>query len=445
MVKYLKAITASLLIALAIVIGANPRNVYSQAQAVLFGSYMGAAKAVTVTTNGYLNVSVQGGGAGVVAPANGGTGISSYAVGDLLYASGATTLSKLADVAAGSYLRSGGVTTAPVWSTTTLPNSASVGDLMYASATNVYANLADVAVGSVLISGGVTTAPAWSSALGLGTCATTTSVIRIILCTATVGHSQVQFTSTGTAAGDYMDYIVKSGTTVANVGASNQNYGAGALGSGRSWLDTANITGAGWDYSAQGTNGTHCWFTTSSYTKRACLDVSGLAFANGGWLGFAAGTGASDAGIARTGAAAFAFGNGSNGDFTATLKATIANFVGSYQLNGVLMDSATAPTIASGGCTSPAVTHNNGTAAFLLTLGTSCTNVKTITLTMPAAAHFWAMDCNNNTSDAAQALMIVASRGMSTTAVVLTSYSRTTGLPLDYVASDTLLCKARAE
>jgi len=45
----------------------------------------------------------------------GGTGITSYAVGDLLYASGATTLSKLADIAAGSCLKSGGVTTAPVW------------------------------------------------------------------------------------------------------------------------------------------------------------------------------------------------------------------------------------------------------------------------------------------------------------------------------------------
>lgn len=50
--------------------------------------------------------------------ANGGTNISSYAVGDLIYASGSTTLSKLADVATGSVLVSGGVTTAPAWSST---------------------------------------------------------------------------------------------------------------------------------------------------------------------------------------------------------------------------------------------------------------------------------------------------------------------------------------
>lgn len=56
----------------------------------------------------------QTGGADV-AVADGGTNISSYAVGDLLYASGATTLSKLADVAVGNVLLSGGVTTAPAY------------------------------------------------------------------------------------------------------------------------------------------------------------------------------------------------------------------------------------------------------------------------------------------------------------------------------------------
>lgn len=51
-----------------------------------------------------------------VTAAQGGTGIASYAVGDLLYASASTTLSRLADVATGSVLISGGVTTVPAWS-----------------------------------------------------------------------------------------------------------------------------------------------------------------------------------------------------------------------------------------------------------------------------------------------------------------------------------------
>lgn len=50
-----------------------------------------------------------------VPAANGGTGQSSYAVGDIIYASGATTLAKLADVATGNALISGGVGVAPSW------------------------------------------------------------------------------------------------------------------------------------------------------------------------------------------------------------------------------------------------------------------------------------------------------------------------------------------
>ena len=45
----------------------------------------------------------------------GGTGQTSYAVGDLLYASSTTALSRLADVATGNVLRSGGVGAAPAW------------------------------------------------------------------------------------------------------------------------------------------------------------------------------------------------------------------------------------------------------------------------------------------------------------------------------------------
>lgn len=98
-----------------------------------------------------------------LAAASGGTGFASYAVGDVLYADTTTTLAKLADVSAGSYLRSGGVSTAPVWSTVKLPNTATTGDVWYASAANTMSALADVAAGSYLRSGGVATAPVWSS------------------------------------------------------------------------------------------------------------------------------------------------------------------------------------------------------------------------------------------------------------------------------------------
>jgi len=71
--------------------------------------------------NGSLQVSgslVAGGslslGTALTAP-NGGTGFSSFAVGDLLYADTSTSLAKLADIATGNVLRSGGVGVAPAW------------------------------------------------------------------------------------------------------------------------------------------------------------------------------------------------------------------------------------------------------------------------------------------------------------------------------------------
>lgn len=119
-----------------------------------------------------------------VSAANGGTGIASYAVGDIVYASATTTLAKLAGVATGNVLISGGVTTAPAWGkvglTThvsgTLPAanggtgiaSYAVGDIVYASGATAFTALAAVATGNVLISGGVTTAPAWGK-VGLTT------------------------------------------------------------------------------------------------------------------------------------------------------------------------------------------------------------------------------------------------------------------------------------
>ena len=61
----------------------------------------------------------------VVSASKGGTGRSSYTVGDLLYASGATALSTLAGVATGNVLLSGGVATAPAWGKVDLASAVS--------------------------------------------------------------------------------------------------------------------------------------------------------------------------------------------------------------------------------------------------------------------------------------------------------------------------------
>ena len=176
----------------------------------------------------------------------GGTGFASYVVGDILYASTTTALSKLADVATGNSLISGGVGVAPSWgkigltthvsgtlptanggtnltsftsggavyatstsvlTTGTLPSTAggtgltsftsggavyatstsvlttgtlpataggtgqasyAIGDLLYASTTTALSKLADVATGNALISGGIGVAPSWGK-IGLTT------------------------------------------------------------------------------------------------------------------------------------------------------------------------------------------------------------------------------------------------------------------------------------
>jgi hypothetical protein len=72
-------------------------------------SISGGTTGLTPSSATYGNVTL----AGTLAASNGGTGQTSFAVGDLLYASTTTALSKLADVATGNALISGGVGVAP--------------------------------------------------------------------------------------------------------------------------------------------------------------------------------------------------------------------------------------------------------------------------------------------------------------------------------------------
>lgn len=113
-----------------------------------------------------------------IAPSHGGTGLTSYTIGDLIYASGATTLNTLSDVATGNALISGGVGAAPSWGkiglathvSGTLPianggtgdgATPTAGAVAYGNGT-AYAFTAAGTAGQVLISGG-TGAPTWTT------------------------------------------------------------------------------------------------------------------------------------------------------------------------------------------------------------------------------------------------------------------------------------------
>ena len=209
-------------------IGINGNQITSGTvgSAYLTGSYTGITGVGTLTAGTW--------NATAIAAIYGGTGQTTYAVGDLLYASSTTALSKLADVATGNALISGGVTTAPSWGkiglTThvsgTLPvanggtniTSYAVGDIVYASAATTLASLADVATGNALISGGIGVAPSYGK-IGLTTHVSGTLPIANggTNATTTPTSGAVAY-GTGTAygfsaAGTSGDFLISGGTS----------------------------------------------------------------------------------------------------------------------------------------------------------------------------------------------------------------------------------------
>jgi hypothetical protein len=89
------------------------------------GTYANSAYVPVITTDAYGRVSAVTNTAiaiavsqitsGTLGVTRGGTGLSSYTIGDIVYASGTSTLATLSDVATGNVLISGGVATAPSW------------------------------------------------------------------------------------------------------------------------------------------------------------------------------------------------------------------------------------------------------------------------------------------------------------------------------------------
>ena len=100
---------------------------------------------------------------GQLAVGRGGTGIASYAVGDLIYASGTTTLSKLAIGTAYQALQVNAGATAPSWQASATSTLTAQGDLLYASAANTLARLAKNTTASRYLSNsGTSNNPAWA-------------------------------------------------------------------------------------------------------------------------------------------------------------------------------------------------------------------------------------------------------------------------------------------
>lgn len=120
-----------------------------------------------ITAVGALSSGSLASGFTPVTGALGGTGLSTAAIGDLMYASATTpTWSRLADVAVGSVLVSGGVSTAPAWSATPALTSLALGGASIGS--NALAVTGTAAISGALASAAHTVTSASASALAVG-------------------------------------------------------------------------------------------------------------------------------------------------------------------------------------------------------------------------------------------------------------------------------------
>lgn len=182
---------------------------------------------------------------------------------------------------------------------------------------------------------------------------------------------------------------------------------------------------------------------TSAYPTIACQQRIGNdgrinSVSNGGYTwqsGVSLASGTIDTGLTRSAAGVVAVGTGASGNTAGGVA------LSSILLPSKLLHSATAPTIASGLCTSPSISASNGNAAFAITVGSSCTGVSTGTLTLPTATTGWVCHFNNVTNPATST---PSQTGGSTTSVTFTNYARTTGLAADFTAADSIrvMCAA---
>jgi len=98
--------------------------------------------------------------------ASGGTGLASFTQGDILYATGATTLVKLAKGTGRQGLQTNSGATAPEWANSPQSLMTAAGDVLYASGANVLAKLAKGSDDDVLtLASGI---PSWAAAAGGG-------------------------------------------------------------------------------------------------------------------------------------------------------------------------------------------------------------------------------------------------------------------------------------
>jgi len=128
---------------------------------------------------------------------------------------------------------------------------------------------------------------------------------------------------------------------------------------------------------------------------------------------------------------------GASGSFT-TLKGTSIASSGPYlEVTHAFIEN-TAPTVASGFCTSPTVTGLTGSIAFSLNVGTSCSGNTTGVLTFGTTSVGTDWSCHGEVVGTDNANFTVGAYGTSTSSVTVNVYSRTTGLATTITPGDAI-------
>ena len=382
----------------------------------------------TTANNALYSTSASALVAGTLPAAAGGTGQSSYAVGDVLYASTTTALSKLADVATGNALISGGVGVAPSYGkiglTTHVSGTLAVGNggtgattltlngVIYGNGTSAAGITAAGTTGQVLIAT-TSGAPSW------GSVPTTAAV------------TSISFGSTGlTPSSATTGVVTVAGTlAVANGGTgvtTSTGSGANVLGTSPS-LTTPTIGGGGANFSGSTSGTTNFKAAAAAGTTTITMPAttgtmaltSDIPTVNNGTLTMnVSGTGLS-------GSQTFTANQSSAATFTVTSNATNANTAstivardasGNFSAGTITATlSGNATTASNGGVTSATAVAGTGISV----TGITTTGAATHTITNTGVTSIVA-GSNITISGATGAVTINATAGTAT-AVTLPS------------------------
>ena len=343
----------------------------------------GTISGTNITTGGNVTGTAAGLSATLVAT-QGGTGQSTYAIGDLLQGGATNTLTKLSAVATGNVLLSGGVTTASSWGKVGLTTHVSgqlpianggtngtatptLGGVAYGTGT-AYAITSAGTSGQVLTSNGAA-APTWQSA-SVNTYTrlsfTATAGQTVFTVTYTVGYVQVYLNG---VLLNSTDYTASSGTSITLVEAA----GVGDLLEVLSY-NTLSIAGAVTNVSGAGTVSGLTLTGTVTSTGSLTLGGSITSPVSGNWWNNGYTKVATD-GVVEVGRYLdFHSTNAGTSDFDVRLDCTGSNAItfggAAVTASSLICNSATGAIVAPVGTTAQRPSAVQGTIRFNTTNGT---------------------------------------------------------------------------